>query len=219
MRVLDLSQAISADMPVYPGTEGPRITAANTIERDGFAEKLLGFYSHTGTHIDAPGHMLPGGTTLDRFEAGKFVGRARVLDLRGLGPVIPASLVEGAAASIAGCDFVLLRTDWSARWGGGGYFEGFPVLSGEAARLLAGLGLKGLGVDAISVDPVGSQDFPVHRILLGADMIIVENLRGLGSLPPGEFIFSCLPLSIEDADGSPVRAVAMIAGDEGEPLP
>jgi arylformamidase len=62
---------------------------------------------------------------------------------------------------------------------------------------------------AISPDPVGSTDLPVHKVLMAAEMVIIENLTGLGQLPPGQFVFSCFPLAFEDADGSPVRAVAL----------
>ncbi|MFA5810645.1 MAG: cyclase family protein, partial [Thermoleophilia bacterium] len=111
MTVIDLSQTISTEMPVYPGTEGPRIEAANTIEREGFAEKLLSFYSHTGTHIDAPAHMLPGRPCLDNFDAGKFFGRACLIDLSGHpGGTIAEAAIEAHEARIAACDFVLLRT-------------------------------------------------------------------------------------------------------------
>ena len=61
---------------------------------------------------------------------------------------------------------------------------------------------------AISPVPVGSTDLPVHKALMAAEMIIIENLTGLGQLPPGQFVFSSFPLAFEDADGSPVRAVA-----------
>ncbi|MBU0926984.1 MAG: cyclase family protein [Spirochaetes bacterium] len=215
MEVIDLTQTISPDMPVYPGTERPRLSQATTIERDGFAEKLLTMYSHTGTHIDAPGHILPGGATLDRFDAGKFVGAGLVVDLAGrTGPgiagVVGMAELEPYAGGIPEADFVLFRTGWSSRWGSEGYFSGFPVLSPEAARWLCGLGLSGVGYDCISADPVGSDGLPIHRILLGGGLVIVENLRGLDALVGRSFVFSCLPLAIEDADGSPVRAVGII---------
>ena len=70
MKVIDLTHIISAGMPVYPGTEGPKISQATTIEAEGFAEKLITMYSHTGTHMDAPGHIVAGARTLDQFETG-----------------------------------------------------------------------------------------------------------------------------------------------------
>jgi arylformamidase len=66
-------------------------------------------------------------------------------------------------------------------------------------------------MDTISADPVGSADLPNHHILLGAGMVIVENLTNLSAVPDGPFLFSCFPLNIKDADGSPVRAVAMVS--------
>ena len=83
MKMLDLTHCITPEMPVYPGTEPPRLTAACTMEKDGFRETLLEMCSHTGTHMDAPAHMLPKGRTLDDFPAETFAGRGFVLDCRG----------------------------------------------------------------------------------------------------------------------------------------
>ena len=212
MKAIDLTQLISPDMPVYPGTEGPKIVDATSIERDGFAEKLLTMYSHTGTHIDAPGHMITGAATLEKFPVDTFIGPAMVIDVpEALGGGIHPGLLESQADKLKGCDFVLFHTGWDRKWGQAGYFTGFPVLSADAANLLCGLGLKGLGFDCISVDEVGSIDMPIHKIILGAGLVIVENLCKLGSLTGKTFIFSCLPLRIPDSDGSPVRAVGMLA--------
>jgi kynurenine formamidase len=212
MNAIDLTQFIAPDMPVYPGTEGPKLVDATSIAKDGFAEKLLCMYSHTGTHIDAPGHMIPGAQTLDRFQVDKFIGRAVVIDV----PKVPDAciglrLLEAQADRLKGSDFVLFHTGWDAKWGQESYFHDFPVLSGEAARWLCTLGIKGLGFDCISVDPVGSTDMNIHKILLGAGLVIVENLCNLATLHGAAFTFSCLPLRIQDSDGSPVRAVGMLA--------
>jgi kynurenine formamidase len=212
MKAIDLTQLISPDMPVYPGTEGPRITDATSIERDGFAEKLITMYSHTGTHIDAPAHMIPGAFTLDQFQVGTFLGKAIVIEVpASTGGVIGLDLLEAQAVRLQGCDFLLFNTGWDTRWGQDSYFRDFPVLSEEAARWLSGHDLKGLGFDCISVDAVGSTDMNIHKILLGAGLVIVENLCNLAALRDKSFTFSCLPLRIPDSDGSPVRAVGMLA--------
>jgi len=217
MHVVDLTQFIASDMPVYPGTEPPSITNATSIAVEGFAEKLLTMYSHTGTHMDAPGHMLPGGWTLDQFPADTFVGTGLVIDLslRSPGPIATREL-ETHAGRIERSDFVLFHTGWSLRWGAQEYYEDFPVLSAEAAQWLCGFRLKGVGFDCISVDPVGASPMAIHHILLGHDMVIVENLRGLDSLVGHEFMFACLPLKIRDSDGSPIRAVGIIADGRDE---
>ena len=74
MSVLDLTHTISVEMPVYPGTEKPVLTTACTIETAGYRETLLHMYSHTGTHMDAPAHMIARGRTLDSYGVEKFVG-------------------------------------------------------------------------------------------------------------------------------------------------
>lgn len=210
MNVVDLSHAVSRAMPVYPGTEPPEIIEATTLAGAGFAEKLLRLYSHTGTHVDAPAHLLEGAATIDRFPAGRFVGPGCVVDASGPGrAVIKAADLENERDRIAKAEFVLLHTGWADRWGKASYYSGYPVLSEEAAERLAAFGLKGVGIDAMSFDEMGSKAFPVHRILLGRNMILVENLRGLKALIGRAFVFSCLPLPIAEGDGSPVRAVAV----------
>ena len=211
MQIIDLSHLLAEDMSVYPGTEPPRITDACTISGHGFAEKLLQFYSHTGTHLDAPGHILPGAATLDRFEAGRFVGPGCLVDVSRIrGPRIEIADLEKDRERVAGAEFAILYSGWAKRWGDASYFSGYPTLSEAAARWLAGFDLKGVGVDMISVDEMNSTSMAVHKALLSRNMVIIENLTGLDRLIGREFVFSCLPLNIAGGDGSPVRAVAIL---------
>lgn len=94
-------------------------------------------------------------------------------------------------------------------WGSEQYFSPFPVLSLEAAEYLAAFPLKGVGTDAISIDPMDTVDYPVHKILLGAGFVNTENLCNLASIVGKTFPYATLPLRFKNADGSPVRAVAM----------
>ncbi len=211
MRIIDLTHPISPEMPVYPGTEPPAFTTPCTIERDGFAERRITMYSHTGTHIDAPAHIFPHGKRLDEFPAGHFCGRAVVLDFAESGQaVIEREDLQAFETVIAECDFVILHTGWSRFWGEEAYFQGFPVLTVTAAEWLSGFSLKGLGTDTISVDAVGTTNFPVHKVFLKRDTIIIENLTNLSGLAGAPFDFCALPLRLEGADGSPVRAIALI---------
>jgi arylformamidase len=211
MRLIDLSHTISSSMPVYPGTEPPEFTYPCQIDEVGFNETLIKFYSHTGTHLDAPAHILSGGRRLDEISIDRFVGRCRVLDLTGIGKsVIEIRDLEARPLGLDKNGFILLNTGWSRMWGKGTYFRGYPTLSVQAAEWLAGFELKGLGIDAISVDAEGSTSFPVHKIFLERDILIIENLTNLDSLPNEEVIFSCLPLKIEAGEGSPVRAVGIL---------
>jgi arylformamidase len=215
MEVIDLSHFIGESMPVFPGTEPPRIAEACTIDRHGFAEKSLSLYSHTGTHIDAPGHIVAGAPRLDGLAIDRFLGPGLVLDVSSVrGRHIEIDDIEHYEARLPSADFALLHSGWAGHWGDAGYFVGYPVLSQEAARWLARFDLKGVGVETISVDEVDSTRLAVHRVLFARGLVIVENLTGLEELIGKEFTFSCLPLKIADADGSPVRAVAIIMSDE-----
>ncbi len=210
-RIIDLTRMMTEDMPVFPGMEQPSFKDVGTLERDGFREKLLSLYSHTGTHLDAPAHILTDGSTLDRLPMETFFGPGLVIDLPqdGPGPVETAAL-EPFASLLPGKDFVLLRTGWSGRWGSHGYFLDYPFLSPEAALWLTGFGLKGVGVDTASVDPVDSRELPIHHIFFEHGLVIAENLCGLEELPVTGFDFLCLPLKIAGSDGAPVRAAALL---------
>ncbi|WP_461210973.1 cyclase family protein [Desulfocurvus sp. DL9XJH121] len=207
-RVIDLSHPLAPGMPVYPGDPAPRFEQAATVAGNGYALKLLTLGTHTGTHLDAPAHMLPGGPCLSDLPASRFVGPARVLDLRGVREV-GEDFVRPLLPTLSGAAFVILRTGWEAHWGRDEYFRGYPVLTPGAATLLAGLGLSGLGLDAPGVDRVEDEDAPVHKALFAAGLVIVENLANLDALPDGEFTFCAPPLPIADGDGSPVRAFAL----------
>ncbi len=224
MNLIDLSHPLKEGMPVYPGTEAPSFQEANTIEKDGFREKLICMYSHTGTHMDAPAHILPGAQTLDRLPIDTFAGPALVLDVTGgvmydgspegfgkPGGTIGLSFLIPWKEALDKMDFLLLRSGWDGFWGRKEYFETYPTLTSEAAEWLTGRGLKGLGFDCISADPVEANHLPVHRILLGSGMVLLENLKDLDRLPVGKVgavHFTAMPLAIADADGSPVRAFA-----------
>ena len=206
MKVYDLTHTIQNDMPVYPGTEQPKLTTACTIQEVGYRETLLHMYSHTGTHMDAPANMLLDGAALDSYGAGKFTGTAVVVDCRGQESI---SLPLLQSYDLDGVDFVLFCTGWDQKWGSPDYYEGFPCLTADAAAYLAALPLKGVGEDSISLDPCDSVDFPNHITLLRADFVNTENLKGLDALVGRRFTFVTLPLKFENSDGCSCRAIAM----------
>ena len=84
MKVIDLTHTIRENMPVYPGTEPPKLSPTSSYESDGFKETLLQMYTHTGTHMDPPAHIFSGRTTLDEFPVDQFIGKALVIDCREL---------------------------------------------------------------------------------------------------------------------------------------
>lgn len=208
MQFIDLTHPIAPDMPVYPGTEPPRITEPRSIAQNGFREKSLTMYSHTGTHIDGPAHILTDGITLDSLPPAHFYGTAAVLDVsRVQGPEISIDFIH--LPPDTSIDFVIFYTGWYHKWGKPAFFKGFPVPSLEAARYLASRGIKGVGTDAISIDRPDTADFIIHKTLLQKNIVIIENLTNLAGLTGRLFTLSCFPLKIKAADGAPVRAVAI----------
>ena len=211
MKTFDLTHPITTGMPVFPGTEPPIIEQATTIEKNGFAEKCLRFYSHTGTHLDAPAHILPDGATLNELTIDNYIGQALCISVSK--NVIDPDCLKPFITDMASVDFVLFETGWSRYWGEKKYFQGYPVLNEKAAEMLCNFNLKGVGFDTISADREDSEALPVHKILL-KKMIIVENLKNLARLKGQQFFFSCLPLKITNGDGSPVRAIAIYGQHE-----
>lgn len=211
LQVIDLTHLVTNDMPVFPGSEPPEVAQIASVDSSGYNEKQLQLSTHTGTHIDCPLHLLPGGLNTSTLPAGKFVGQGTVIDCRNLPePVITASWLKLHEAQISRADFVILHTGWSRFWGSEAYYAGFPIPDAAGARYLADFALKGLGIDAISFDTIDSDELPVHNVFLSKGLVLVENLTGLEALPRDGFLFCCLPLKIKNGDGSPVRAVALI---------
>ena len=211
MKIFDLTHTISESMPVYPGTEPPIFEVGCSIEEDGFLEKKITMYSHTGTHIDAPAHLVKRSKTLDMLPLDYFFGKALLVNLsKKKLQTVEIEDLKSYNNAFEDVEFLLLYTGWSQHWGNDKYFKNYPVLSIEAANWLSQFNLRGIGFDTISVDHEDSKDFPVHKVFFQKDTIIIENLVNLEKLVVNEFFFSCFPLKFEGADGSPVRAIAYI---------
>ncbi len=211
MKAIDLTHLISEDMPVYPGTEGPKLSPANTYDKDGFKETLMTMYTHTGTHMDPPAHLFAGRTTLDRFPIEQFVGRALVVDCSEMneGERVPLEAITRYGRKAEEADFLLFRFGWDKRWGTAGYFGNYPYLSGEAVDYILNTHKKGVGLDVIGIDPIADEHLTIHRKLFAEhEIVVIENLMNLDQVGDELFWFMALPLKHVDADGSPIRAIA-----------
>lgn len=211
IEVVELSHSITPEMPVWPGTPEPEFLKLSSVAVDGFAEQSIRMSSHTGTHIDAPAHIIDGGASLDRYGPGSFFGKGVLVEVPGAqnGPISREQLFP-LVDSLATIDFLLFHTGWSRFWGEAAYGRGYPVLDSGAADLLSSLTLKGIGIDAPSFDLPESRDYPVHLRLLSAGVLLIENMTDLHLLPPSGFLLSVFPLRITGAEACPVRAVAIL---------
>ncbi len=211
MKAIDLTHVIKADMPVYPDTLPPKLETANTIEKDGFRETLITMFSHTGTHMDAPAHVYADEMTLDALPIDRFVGKALIIDCRDveINGRIDMGHVEKYGDAAKNAEFLIFRTGWAEKWDTPDYFDGFPCIDDSVADFLIATGKKGVGVDAIGIDPVGAPLDTHLKLLKGSKIVIIENLTNLNGID-GLFTFAALPLKFLNADGAPIRAIAMV---------
>ena len=217
--IIDLTHTITPEMPMYPGSAAPSIKPTGSLTRDGFRETQLTIASHTGTHMDAPSHMLPRGSTLEVLPASQFCGRAVVLDVSDLPPrsVITADYLREQNGTIRSADFVLFYTGWERKWGTGAYYDDdFPVPDQEAAKYLVSCGLKGVGTDALSVDTLRDQQFLAHKTLLDGGLVILESLCLKKVVGRTDLMLFALPLKFENAAGARHRGIPGLPGGKGD---
>ena len=201
MKILDLTHTFTATMPVYRGDPASEL---KPFGKPGCMDHLLTTGMHVGTHMDGPLHMIENGKYLSDMPVEHFVGPGHLIDARGH-DVIPASLFDGITIKLG--SIVLLFTGHSAKFRSSDYFEKFPVISEEFAKKAVALGVKIVGMDTPSPDV---PPFPVHKILLGSEILIIENLTNLESLIGlKNFTVAALPAKFH-ADAAPVRVVAMV---------
>jgi len=216
-RVFDLAQPLFDKCPAFPGDPRVRLQAAKTIDADGFALETLFLASHSGTHVDAPSHLLH----LDRgaitdFRPDHFVGPCVVADLRHKGDddEIAAADLEPCRELLAPGDILLLATGWSrfrgedtARW-----MHHSPYLTKEGAEWICARGVKGVGIDHFTIGTTLEQfDRPPHETLLRRRIWIAEDLAIPDELAAGrrKWLYVGVPLKLQGASGAPVRPVVL----------
>lgn len=205
MRMLDISLNLHQGTTSYPGEPGPIIQALKSMAKGDTADvSLLTLTTHTGTHVDAPCHFIPGGITVDQIPVEALVGRAQVVELNTRGHIGAEQLEE--AALPARVRRIRFKTHKGSLWEDPAFREDFTAISAGGARWLAERGFVLVGIDYLSVEPFGAPQDETHLILLGAGIVVVEGLD-LRMVAPGEYTLVCLPLKISGGDGSPARAL------------
>jgi arylformamidase len=208
MNMIDLSPRITPELPVWPGDPAVRLTHPASLARgDAFALTELALSVHTGTHVDAPAHYVPGGAGADALPLSALVGPAWVLDVGDV-PLITAQVLAAAALPLQ-TERLLLRTGNSHRklMRSAQFHTDFVALSAEAATWLVARGVRLVGIDYYSIAPYDALA-PTHEILLRSGVIVVEGLD-MTEVKPGPYTFICLPLKLADADGAPARAILL----------
>jgi arylformamidase len=208
MRIFDVSVPLAAGMTTYPGDPPFEIERLQRLGDAPFELSRLSLATHAGTHVDAPSHFVAGGASVDQLPLEILLGKARVVELLVRERVDRADL---EALDLRDDLRVLLKTRMSGLLLKPGCHQDHVHLSGDAALYLVQAGIKLVGIDYLSVDRFGSTDFPAHRALLGAGVVVIEGLD-LSEVEPGEYEMACLPLRLAGGDGAPARVVLRARG-------
>ena len=196
MEIIDLTKEISKGMDVYPGDPDVEITQWSTIEKDGYSVHKICFGSHTGTHVDAPAHMVPSGKTIDEMNLRKIMGH--VIKLRVLHKHVKLDDVAYKIDAIKKECILLFDIPKN----------GFLDIT-VARYIIKNQKIKAVGfIDGAAIDNPNDKAFPVHKIFLEAEVPIITNLVNLENVTDGDFLIA-LPLKIGGSDGAPCRAVVI----------
>ena len=227
-RVVDLTNPIDPDMPVWPTFPQVELRQTGWAARDGATMERVEMRSHTATHVDAPLHFIPEGKTVTDYPLSKFMSEGVVLDLtpKSTGEAITVDDLAPYDEEIRSGDAVMLHTDWDEYYGRTPeYLFEFPYLTGDAASYLADRNLDAVGTEALSVagwtDTVPNHgpttEVPPaasHRPLLEQDTLPIEELRNLDRVLDGadtrQAYFMYPPLRLRGAGGASVRAFALL---------
>jgi len=203
MKFVDLSHPVSNEMPTYPSDPDISIVREKEIHLDRTLLHRFTMGTHTGTHLDAPAHIIPSGKTLDDFPLSSFTGKTVKVDLNSM------SELDRIDQKVDG---IIFNSSWYKRFKEPEiYFgSGRPIIPEKLLKISVEMGVKYFGCDLPSVDKSGSKDKPIHNALLKENIIIYESLTNLDKLPLLKpFEFYGFPLPFVGLDGSPVRAVAI----------
>lgn len=205
--VVDISLPLTATTPPLPGDPPFVRRLFLTQATDGCEVAAWSLSAHAGTHLDFPAHFLPDGQRAGDYPAAAFLRPAVVVDCRSADRLTPAVL---AGIAVAPGDAVLFATRNSRDrlFAGPDFPEAFAALTPELARELVRRRVGLVGLDALSVEPLTDPAYPVHHLLLGAGVLILEGLD-LAAAPLGRSTLCCLPLAVPEAEASPVRAVLL----------
>jgi arylformamidase len=214
MAFVDPSHVIEHGMTTFPGLPGPIVCdfLSREASRARYAPGVefqigkIEMVANTGTYVDAPFHRYAGGVDIARLPLTSLAGLEAVVvrapgGRRAVGP-------EAFAGHQVGGKAVLVRTGWDIHWRTPAYLSGHPFLTAEAGEQLVARGAVLVGIDSLNIDDTDDGARPVHSMLLGAGIPIVEHLCNLGPLPVAGFRFSAVPARAAGFGSWPVRAFA-----------
>jgi arylformamidase len=203
-KIYDISVNIQIGMPTYPGDAKFKSRKLKSVEQDGYEIHRLSLGNHTGTHVDAPAHFIENGVTITELPLDILNGRARVVEIQNKKEV---DLTEVQNLKLDNDFRILLKTRNSSLWKTRKRFQkNYVYLTLDAAKYLSQNDIKLVGFDYLSLEKFGDSEHPVHRYLLGNQVIILEGLN-LSDVDEGEYEMCCLPMKLTGLDAAPTRVI------------
>ncbi len=202
---IDISVPIRTGMTTWPGHSEIELNRFSDMGNDAVMNlSSIKMSLHTGTHMDAPLHFVKDGIPIDMIPPQAVIGPAKVVEIMHK-EKITAEEIENMGLQKG--DRVLFKTVNSNRdWINEPFFDDYVYVSTPAGKKLAEIGVLTIGVDYLSVGGYKKNGIEVHNVLLRAGIWLIEGLD-LSNIEPGDYELVCLPLKIEDAEGSPARAM------------
>jgi kynurenine formamidase len=212
VKPLDLTLTISEKIPMFPGSPQPHFIHWDELKKDGYNLEMLFLSTHTGTHVDAPYHFVKRGKKMHQIDPGRFLCDVILIKIKSKPnyTITKSDIVkfEEKHGAIPQHSSVLFATGWTDNMDRREFFYQNPGLADSAAKYLVSKKTNLVGIDTPSIDAGNNSKFSAHRILLGDDVLILENLCNLHRIKSTKFRLAALPLKLQNATGSPVRAVA-----------
>lgn len=217
--LIDLSHTIEHGLVTYKGLPAPIICDYLSREEsrkfyDEGTEFQIGridMIANTGTYLDCPFHRLEGGKDLSEISLTQFTDLQGVVVRVPYGHSLAVTRQHLETITIRNKSAVLIHTGWSRHWNTEQYYTGHPYLTADAAEYLRDLGVSLVGIDSHNIDNTNTRSRPVHTTLLGSDILIVEHLCNLDTLPDEGFLFSAIPPKFKGVGTFPVRAMAKVS--------
>ena len=207
--LIDLTREISTDTKVFPGSPLPKFITWNKMEIHNYHSEVVFMSTHTGTHMDAPSHFVTGVSSIDQIPVNRFISRAILIKIaKASDELITTSEIEASKVNILEGNSVVFSTSWENEVDNDYYFNHSPGLSEDAAEYLIDKRVNAVCIDSPSIDRGSDSNFPVHKLLLSKEILIVENLCNLSKIDNQNFTLIIMPLKLSGASGSPVRAIA-----------
>lgn len=216
-RLIDLSHVVEDGMVTYPGLPAPIIcdflsreaSKAYYAKGTTFHIGKIEMVANTGTYIDSPFHRYADGKDLAELPLEAIADLAGVVFR--IDPEVKRIDQDCFQDAELQGKAVLVHTGWARHWGTEQYVKGNPYLTADAATWLKEAGVRLVGIDSLNIDDTSTGERPVHSILLGADIPIVEHMCNLEALPDTPFRFNAVPVKVKNFGTFPVRAYAVLA--------